>query len=149
MTRTSTIPILGALAVTLLSGCASTLVGQDFPQYRAYVCPLDSPTCPLTRQHQEYQILGTYRVENIAGDVYRVSGSVMVDTTDSIAAYTHSRLELSFAFFDGQTVTEQMKIIVRGKVNEFNRFSKNLTADKAFDSSLMIGWGGKVSQVPL
>ncbi len=132
-----------------LTSCASTLVGQDLPQYRLFACPLEDRGCSIASSGEEFGIRGSYGVEKTGANEYEVRGSVLVDTTKSLAVYTHSRVQLTFVFFEGNTVAEQLHVYVRGQVNEYNDFAKTLKTDKPVESSLQYRWRGKVSQAPL
>lgn len=141
--------IVAALIVGLISSCSSTLVGKNMHEYARYACPIDSKSCALRQTYNEWKINGTYNVEKIDSNKYRISGTLMMDTTESLAAYVYSRVTITFVFTQGDQVVEQVNVIVRGKVNQFEEFSKFMKSEKFFDSSILAKLRFKVSQVPL
>ena len=141
------------LAMTLLSAvlvsCATSRVGERHPNAASSACPLDAASCSLDLRKDDWAFAGSYSIERTDENRFRVHGRFKVDTTRMLSAYTHSRVIITFYFFDSDEIVEELKITVRGKANQFSEFSKSLTTDKELDSSVFALSRINVSEAPL
>lgn len=134
----------------LVISCAtSKFLGSKQPVISRTACPLTAEFCPFSSSKNNWQIDGTYYLDDLGSGTYRLYGSVKLDVKKVSAVYQSvSRLDLTFIFFDGDTVVLEEKVRLRGGINEYIRFSHEFTTDNLFESSAWAYWNAQITELP-
>ena len=135
----------------LLVSCAPPpkFLGSNQPLYAINACPINDEFCTIQISKDEWKIIGTYYLDKTSRSNYLLHGSIKLDVSKvSPILQSVSRLQLVFIFFQDDLVVHEEQLRLKGKANEYIKFSQSFETESDIDSSTLAMAGFRATELP-
>jgi len=135
------------LLCCFITGCTHyEYLGTEQPELANSACSIDTEKCFFNYNQGGTTLYGSYSLNNVGGGAYSISGSAMLDISESSIIYDeYEGMDLTFIFFKDNLVVHEETVRLNGIVKKYIKFSQLIKSDVIFESS---SWaGGKFETV--